>query len=212
MHIDSALLDIDIAAPDLIEQLAAGVGALLVGHEELQQTVFGGAHLGRFAVDGDAVADRIEQQAADLDRRFAVHWRRAAQHGLQAGDQLARREGLGDVVVGADFQALDLVVLFTLGGEHDDRRVGGQLVALEAARQLDARSAGQHPVEQDQVRLLVDDQCVGLLGVLCFETVIAGHFQGDDDHLPDRRLVIDDQYALAVHGQASGLFLSSGIR
>lgn len=140
------------------------------------------------------------------------HRRRAAQHGLQPGHQFAWRKGLGDVVVGADLQALDLVVLFAFGGEHDDRRVGGQLVALEPSRQFDARCAGQHPVEQDQVRFAVDDQRVGLLGVLRFETVIAGHFQGDDDHLPNRRLVIDDQYALAIHGHASGPFLSLGIR
>src|SRR3546814_1093489 len=86
----SDLFYIDIAAPDLIEQLAARVGTFLVGHEELQQAVFGWTHLGRLAVDSDAVADRVEQQAADLDRRFAVHWRRAAQHGLQAGYPLAR--------------------------------------------------------------------------------------------------------------------------
>src|SRR3546814_6926993 len=72
MHIDGALFYIDIAAPDLIERLAARVGTFLVGHEELQQAVFGWTHLGRLAVDSDAVADRVEQQAADLDRRFAV--------------------------------------------------------------------------------------------------------------------------------------------
>src|SRR5690554_8104801 len=45
MHVDGALLDIDIATPYLVEQLATGVGALLVGHEKLQQTVLGGTDL-----------------------------------------------------------------------------------------------------------------------------------------------------------------------
>ena len=94
MHVDGALLDIDVAAPDLVQQLAAGIGAFLVSHEELQQAVLGGAHLGRLAVDGHAVADRVQQQAANLDRRLAVARPGAAQHGLQAGDQLAGRERL----------------------------------------------------------------------------------------------------------------------
>src|SRR5690606_18990457 len=57
VYVNGTLLDIHIAAPDLIQQLAASIGALLVGHEELQQTVLGRAHLGRLAVDGDAMTD-----------------------------------------------------------------------------------------------------------------------------------------------------------
>src|SRR3546814_12790282 len=78
MHIDGALFYIDIAAPDLIEQLAAGVGAFLVGPEELQQAVCGWTHLGRLPADSDAVDDRVGQHAADPDRRFEGHWRGAA--------------------------------------------------------------------------------------------------------------------------------------
>src|SRR5690606_4971712 len=62
VHIHGALFDIYIAAPDLIQQLATGVGALLVGHEELQQPVFGRADLRGCAIDGNAVADRVQVQ------------------------------------------------------------------------------------------------------------------------------------------------------
>ncbi|MNN01433.1 hypothetical protein D3C81_1140500 [compost metagenome] len=172
-----------------------------MGHEELQQAVLGRAHLGGLAIDGDAVADRVEQQAAHFDRRLAVAWAGAAQHGLEPGYQFAGREWLGDVVVGTDFQALDLVVLFALGGEHDDRDIAGQLVALEAAGQFDAGRAWQHPVEQDQVGFAVDDDRVGLLRILGFQAVIAGHFQGNGDHLANRRFVVDDQNISANHAQ-----------
>lgn len=94
VHVDGALFNIDIAAPDLIQQLATGVGAFLVSHEELQQTVFGRAHLGGFAVDGHAVADRVQQQAADFDWRFAIGRAGAAQHGFEARHQLTGENGL----------------------------------------------------------------------------------------------------------------------
>jgi hypothetical protein len=45
----------------------------------------------------------------------------AAQLGAHAAEQLAHREGLGDVVVGADLEADHLVDLGVLGGEQDDR-------------------------------------------------------------------------------------------
>jgi len=199
VYVDGALFNIDVAAPDLIQQLPARVGAFLVSHEELQQTVFGRAHLGRTAVDGHAVADRVEQQAADFDWCFAIGRAGATQHSLEAGDQFAWGKRLGDVVVGADFKTLNLVVLLALGGEHDDRDISGQLVTLEAAGQFDARGAGQHPVEQDQVRFAVNDDGVCLLRVLRLEAVIAGHFQRNGDHFANGRFVVDDQNAPANH-------------
>src|SRR5690554_272215 len=131
MHINGTLLDIDVSAPDLVQQLTAGVCALLVGHEELQQAVLGGADLRRSAVDGYPMADRIQAQTTDLDRCFIVQGAGTAQHGLQAGDQLPGGEGLGNVVISADFQSLDLVILLALGGEHDDGDVAGQLVTFQ---------------------------------------------------------------------------------
>src|SRR5690554_2012233 len=74
MHVDSAFLDIDIAAPYLVEQLATGVGALLVGHEELQQAILGGAYVERAVMGADAVADRIKYQPIYLDGLFDTLW------------------------------------------------------------------------------------------------------------------------------------------
>src|SRR5690554_7772927 len=122
MHINGTLLDIDVSAPDLVQELTAGLCALLVGHEALQQAVLGGAYLRRSAVDGYPIADRIQAQTTDLDGCFIVQGAGTAQHGLQAGDQLPGGEGLGNVVISADFQSLDLVILLALRSE--ERRVG----------------------------------------------------------------------------------------
>lgn len=71
------------------------------------------------------------------------------QQGLHPGDEDDVGEGLGEVVVRARVQALGLVVLAVLGGEHQDRHVvsggaqgGADPVAVEA---------GQHDVEDDEV-------------------------------------------------------------
>ena len=71
-----------------------------------------------------------------------------AQHGADAGDQLARGERLGDVVVGADLEPDHLVDLAVLGGQHDDRHLR---LGPHRAADLGAGQAGQHQVEQDQV-------------------------------------------------------------
>jgi hypothetical protein len=89
--------------------------------------------------------------------------RAAAQHGVDAGQQFARVEGLAQVVVGAHFQAHDAVHVLALGGQHDDRRavVGG----TQAAADRQAVFAGHHQVEHDQVDRLAQQHAVQRLAV-----------------------------------------------
>src|SRR5450756_799981 len=56
--------------------------------------------------------------------RFVVA-ARAAQQRPNARREFARAERLGEVVVGAELQALHQILLTVLGGEHDDGHVGG---------------------------------------------------------------------------------------
>ena len=82
--------------------------------------------------------------------RRAGHQRRlAAQHGLDPRQQFARVERLGQVVVGAQFQALDAAALVALGGEHDDRHL--IVLFAQAAAGSEAVLAGKHQVEHNQL-------------------------------------------------------------
>ena len=72
----------------------------------------------------------------------------AAEHGLDAGDEFAHGEGLGHVVVGADFEADDAVDFVVAGGEHED---GDRAGATDLAADLEAVHAGEHEVEHDHV-------------------------------------------------------------
>src|SRR5208337_3462238 len=75
--------------------------------------------------------------------RFA----RPAKDGANSGDQLARIEGLGQVVVSADFKAQNAVNRFSSGGqqEHGDRRL-----SANGLEQLESRAARQHHVKDNQ--------------------------------------------------------------
>ena len=76
----------------------------------------------------------------------------AAQHRVDARDQLARVEGLGQVVVRAHLQADDAVDVLALGGEHDDGH--GVLRAAQAPADRQAVFAGEHQVEHQQIDAL----------------------------------------------------------
>ena len=73
-----------------------------------------------------------------------------AQHRVDARDELARIERLGQVVVGAHLEADDAVDVLALGRQHDDRH--GLAGAAQAPADGQPVLAGQHQVEHDQVR------------------------------------------------------------
>ena len=63
--------------------------------------------------------------------------------------------GLGQVIVGADFEAGHLVVQLGLGGEHQDGDVGCLGVGAQPAGDFVAVHLGHHHVQQDQIGAFV---------------------------------------------------------
>ncbi len=77
--------------------------------------------------------------------------RRAPQRCADSSEQLLRPERLGDVVVGAGIERLDLIGLGVPHRQHDDRDFG---VGPDQAAGLDAAKAGHVHVEHDQIDAL----------------------------------------------------------
>ena len=106
------------------------------------------------AVHIDAVLVVVNGQPAGAEAAGAgdllvlAHGLGVTQRHADAGQQFGSAKRLGDVVVRAQIQAQDLVHLVALGGQHDDRDIGGRGRALQAAADLHAVDAGQHNVQQ----------------------------------------------------------------
>ena len=85
------------------------------------------------AVDVDLAGHRVDAQRAVLDDASDAvgggRRRRAPQHVAHPRRQLARRERLDDVVVGAELEADDAVDLVGAGGEQDHRDVARRRAA-----------------------------------------------------------------------------------
>lgn len=179
----------------LSSSLGARMDALGVRHEEVQQAELGRPKNNGRAARRHTVRGGIKPQAVDLDRIFGRLGLLPAQHRLDAGSQFAGREGLGDVVVGTGFQTRDLGLFVAARREHDDGHAAGALVAAQAARQIDAALAGQHPVQQDQIRQfrLQQPQCG--FGVGGAQRVVTGAGERDADQFLDGRFVLDDKNA-----------------
>ena len=149
------------------------------------------------AVEGEDAAHRRPGQQR-------VARREAGQQALDPGQQLGRVERLDEVVVGAGPQPADLLLDLALGGEHDDRDVGGAaLLAADLGRDLVAVELGQHDVEQDEVGRLGAPQAEPFRAVAGDDDVVALLLERVLQESLDVRVVVDDE-DLGRHQSSTG--------
>src|SRR6516162_8102416 len=123
------------------------------------------------------------------------------QEGIRAGQQFSELERFGHIVVGAQIQTQDDILLLTLRGEHDDRHV--QPAAAHHTADLVAIDLGQHDIQQDQIGLSVHRQrkapfAVG--GTQHRETEVLERVLQSEQQ---SHLVFDDENPADAHAAAS---------
>lgn len=156
LRVDAAVEDVaGAAAFDFLEQLIPGQNDIGMFDERREQCVFGCAE-----GDDDTVAihdlafGTVQHPATEahaLTRSRALSGRKlvcAAQDCVNTRQEFARAEGLGDIVVGADFEADYAVKFFGAGAQQDHRRLA---MFAHAAAQAEPVLAGHHDVENYQV-------------------------------------------------------------
>ena len=131
----------------------------------------------------------------------------AAEHRVDAGQNLLHLKGLDDIVVGAPLQPGHLVLGLPLGGEHDD----GHLAALPDLFQYGpAIHYRQHDVQQHQVGLKGAEILHALAAVLGHLGLKALFFQVEVQKLRNVAVVLYDQNFFCHHQHR--LFHVSGKR
>src|SRR5687768_7147353 len=120
----------------------------------------------------------------------------ATQYSLYPGQQLSDTERFGHVIVGANFQATDLVVVLGFGRQHYDGCL--ILLAADLLADLVAVNVRQHQIKKDAVGLVPRNRLQALFTGSSGRDLVAFKLQDVLEparHLP---LVFNDQYF--VHG------------
>ena len=195
MHIDGAGFQQIIGVPDILHDAFTGQDFLRVLQKQMQQRIFFKGQLYRRTADADRAGHVVQYDFAKMQRRRSGRGGgrpRAAQHSLDAGDELHDAEGLAQVVVRAVVQPLDDVDLAGLGRDHNDRdgRRGG--VGAELGQNLVAVLVRQHDVQNDQLGPGIA-QCSPKAGrVLAAPGFVAVGIQSILFQLTDAGVVLDD--------------------
>ena len=105
--------------------------------------------------------------------------------------QLVEVEGLGQVVVGPQFEQRHFVGCVCAGRHHDHGRVA---FLADGAHDVLAGRARQHEVGDDHIRALLSQKHEALGAREGLAAAVAATFQMRADHLVDRGVVLDDEY------------------
>ena len=145
--------------------------------------------------DGDLPAPglpghEVEPDASRLDDRVRA-LARLAEARPDAGQELVEGERLGDVVGGAEVEPFDPVGDLAPGGQHDHRQRRPR--AADRREDVDSVFAGQHPVEDDEVRLGAEGEPLAADPVGGNRDAIALRFEPSHQEVGDPRLVLNDQ-------------------
>lgn len=189
----------------MVEDLRLGDHPADVGHQVVEQLELGRGERDGGAGPGDLVGDRVEAEVGDDEPAVLGGPAGAAQDGADPGDQLLQAERLGDVVVGARGEALDLVADAVLGGEEEHREVvagvavhgPGDLAAVGPLAQLlddgEAVEVREHHVEDDEVGAFDGYQVEGLGAAGGGGDPETGEAQRGGEQLADVGFVVDDE-------------------
>ena len=180
--------------PDLLQQLVARDDASAVERQRVEQLELGRRQRRALPVDERLHLARVDPQLLDLDRVAAPLLGRADAApggGADARDELAHRERLHEVVVGADLERVHAVVLGAARRDDDDRRAD----PFGAGRldQLPAVELGEHQVEHADVRVLVAEAGQAELAAADDDRVEPGRVQVACHPVGDHVVVLDDQ-------------------
>ena len=212
LHIDAPVEDILMHAGGL-QQVFAAERPLGRFEKGQQHGVFAlGQDDGRALGIAQAARGSIEHPAAEAATaplridRYLHGWRRALpapKHGPDARQQLAKTEGLGQVVVGAKLEPdhpVDLVISMTGGDDHGD--VG---MRADLPQQVEPIFLAETQIEDHKARFVVGDLARHLLPPGGRDGVDVVFLEIAEDRLSQPGIVVDDQNAgglpdLLVHG------------
>ena len=147
MIVNAAVERADGAAESGFGDFVAGEDVADGAGEEEENIEFGAGQIQVFGVLNDAAVFGVDFDVSHGKCIGQGGISFTAENGAHAGDKFADAEGLGEIVVGAAFEAGDAVGFIAAGGEHDYRDAG---IHADAAKDFAAVAAGKHYVENDE--------------------------------------------------------------
>ena len=176
----------------MIEDLHLGNDASLIDHQVAQKLELGGGKIDRHTGAGHFVSVLIDDEVCDAELAIiAAFAEGATQNCANARNNFFEAEGLGDVVVAADREALDLVTHIVASGQEQNR--DGDSSVAQAAGHGETVHVGKHDVQDDQVRAFFLRLVVCRGAVFCRNDIETCKSQRRGQKISDIGFIVNDE-------------------
>ena len=169
--------------------------------QQAEQFVLNGGQVQFLAAQPGTARRQVHPERPVLkDRPRALrsrHQRQPALGGPQPCQQLLHREGLGQVVVCAGVQRLDLVCILTAGAEHQDGQLRPGTHPADHLHPVDIRQA---QVQQHDIRVMGRGHHQSGLSVCSGQKFVVVGTQCGGDQAAHRRIILHHQDQWFIHG------------
>ncbi len=155
MHVQHIAPRKRVKVPDVVKELFSGEYDSRLAHKALQQREFLERKRDLLAVLAHHARGSVHFYRADLHQdRFGAC--RAAQHRVDASQELFERKRFNDVVVGALVEQVYFVLGLVAGGQDDYR--GSDISLADRLGNGCAVDTGEHEVKQDKIVLVLVEE------------------------------------------------------
>ena len=140
-----------LVAPNIVEKRFTRLGATPTFDQHREEFKLGASQIETPPLQPDVEFAFVQMKIADLEDLAPHFGPRSPQQRLNPQDKLAGTERLRNVVISADFQAVNPFARFTPCGQHQDRQQLSFRILLERFAHGMSIHSGQHQVENEDV-------------------------------------------------------------
>src|SRR5690606_22114994 len=194
MDIHRPLVDDNVVAPHDIEQVLPPEYPARLQRKRHQQAKFLWSKLELDTVDRRSPSVRLDLQVAPVEN---PRWPRrrhspTTNRRTNSCQQLPQREWLDNVIVGTQFEAVDLVLLLAACRQHEDRNI---MVLANMTEHLEPVELRKHHVEDDQVEFIPArvHQFDGRLAVVRRDDSIPFPAKVESQRTSQRRVILNQE-------------------
>lgn len=191
VDIDKVGAGVVMVVPDVLAELGSVEDAAGRAHEAGQEGEFPGGERDVLGSAADFAGEEIEGKVGGGQEAGVVAGA-SSEDGVEAGDEFVGVEGLWQVVIGAEVQALDAFVEGSAGGEQEYGDGAAEFADL--AEDAEAVAAGKHDVEDQGIERARGGEGEGVIAIVADVDDKAGGFERLADECGDLPLVFSHEH------------------
>ncbi len=104
-----------------------------------------------------------------------------------------KSDGLGDVVIGPELEAIDDILAMASGRNHDDRKLNWRIGLSNRCKSVQTADTGHFDIQQNQIEFGFPDEPLQIVSILGYDDLVAFTCEPAGQHVTIHFIVVNDK-------------------